>query len=126
MAYGHENILAKHKNTIEFTKDKNLSLKGDCILGINSDFDKIMKYVCNFDKIIVKISCSGLEDSFTCEVNKDFDDENEIVFRKSDYKSNRTLGIRCDKGAKDINRKIVDHMKKGAIMEVEILEKTDE
>ena len=37
--YGHENITAKHKTTLEFTKDKDLSLKGDCIVGVNADFD---------------------------------------------------------------------------------------
>ena len=36
--YGHENISAKHKTTIEFTKDKEVSRKGDCILGVNADF----------------------------------------------------------------------------------------
>ncbi len=38
-AYGHENITGKHKTTLEFTKDKSLTEKGDCIIGVNSDFD---------------------------------------------------------------------------------------
>ena len=38
-AYGHKNILATHKTTIEFTKDKELSLKGNCIVGVRADFD---------------------------------------------------------------------------------------
>jgi len=35
---GHENITARHKNTFEFTKDEELSLNGDCIIGVNADF----------------------------------------------------------------------------------------
>ena len=38
-AFGHKNLLGTHKNTLEFTKDKNLTLKGDCIVGVNADFD---------------------------------------------------------------------------------------
>ena len=38
-AYGHENILGTNKKTFEFTKDRDLSLKGDCIVGVNADFD---------------------------------------------------------------------------------------
>ena len=36
--YGHENITCRHKTTLEFTKDSELSLKGDCIAGIKADF----------------------------------------------------------------------------------------
>ena|SRR3989338_3280148 len=36
--YGHENITCKHKTTLEFTKDSELSLKGDCIVGVKADF----------------------------------------------------------------------------------------
>ena len=36
--YGHENITARHKTTLEFTKDRDLSLKGDCIIGVKADF----------------------------------------------------------------------------------------
>ena len=37
--FGHKNILAKHRNTLEFTKDKDLTLNGDCIVGVNANFD---------------------------------------------------------------------------------------
>ena len=36
--YGHENITARHKTTLEFTKDEDLSLKGDCIVGVKAGF----------------------------------------------------------------------------------------
>ena len=38
-ARGHENIRGVHKTTFEFTKEKELTLKGDCIIGVNADFD---------------------------------------------------------------------------------------
>ena len=48
--YGHKNMLAIHKNTLEFTKDKELTKRGDCIVGVNSDF-KITKEILNAKKI---------------------------------------------------------------------------
>ena len=38
-AYGHPNILGIHKTTLEFTKDEELSLDGDCIVGVKADFE---------------------------------------------------------------------------------------
>src|SRR3989339_697243 len=38
--FGHKNIKATHRNTLEFTKDAEVSARGDCILGIRSDFSK--------------------------------------------------------------------------------------
>ena len=35
--YGHENIRATHKTTLEFTKDKNLTRNGDCIIAVAAD-----------------------------------------------------------------------------------------
>ena len=34
--YGHPNIRAWHGKTIEITKDNNLTLKGDCIVGVRA------------------------------------------------------------------------------------------
>lgn len=36
---GHENITARHRTTFEFTKEADLSMKGDCIIGVCADFD---------------------------------------------------------------------------------------
>ena len=33
---GHKNILSLHKKTIEITKDSQLTVNGDCIVGVNS------------------------------------------------------------------------------------------
>ncbi len=39
-AKGHKNVTSKHKSTFEITKDKSLSMNGDCIIGV--DMDKTM------------------------------------------------------------------------------------
>lgn len=122
--HGHKNVLCTHRNTIEFTKDKELTKNGDCILGVNADF-KITKNVINAKKIKITLNSDGVVDSFTCEVNPDFEDDHEIVFRRSDFNSKRTLGFFADKAAIDIDRRIVEKLKapdNSAEVRIEVLE----
>ena len=35
--YGHSNVQSYHARTIEITKEKYLSLRGDCIIGVNAN-----------------------------------------------------------------------------------------
>jgi uncharacterized protein len=114
---GHENILSLHDKTLEFTKDEYVTKTGDCILGINADFDykeliKFIKEMHDLELMTCTIECDGLKDEFNFILNKDFCSEHEIVFRRSDFKSDRTLGTRCTKCASDINRRIVENLKK--------------
>ena len=130
-AYGHENILATHKTTLEFTKDKFLTKKGDCILGLNSDFQlrEIKKFINHLKnkkennyyhdkiKIILKINIKNMKnkkiitDEINCVLNKNFDSHEEMVIRKSDYTDKRTFAINANKAVCDINADIIDAMK---------------
>ena len=106
---GHKNIRAKHYKTIEFTKDSNLTPRGTCIIGVRADFDvSSLKRLSGRIRIVVEVN--GLLDTFYATINPDFDDEHEIVFRKSNYRSKRTLGFNLDKGANRLNRDIVKLM----------------
>ena len=113
--YGHSNVLSLHRNTLEFTKDSELSKDGDCIVGVRADFDygKLMEFIEeNKDKkIICEISVDDISDEFSFVVNPDFKDEHEIVIRKSEFNSTRTLGFNVDKAAKDINRDLIEKLK---------------
>ena len=58
--YGHENITARHKTTLEFTKDDEMRLEGDCIVGIGADFElaslkRFIKSLGNNRKITITI-----------------------------------------------------------------------
>ncbi|MGI0069069.1 MAG: DUF371 domain-containing protein, partial [Nitrosopumilaceae archaeon] len=35
--YGHENIRSLHPKTIEITTESNLTVNGDCIIGVRAD-----------------------------------------------------------------------------------------
>ena len=125
--YGHENITAKHKTTLEFTKDKDVSLMGDCMVGVRSDFNlmEIKKFIENKAnnkenqlknkkiKIRIAMIIGNIEEEVNGYLNPDFNDPNEMVIRKSDFASGRTLVIGADKGACGLSRNLIEMLKEG-------------
>jgi uncharacterized protein len=121
--YGHKNVLGTHRNTFEFTKDKDLTLRGDCIIGVKADFKcaDLMNFIKNKKKILIKIKVDDIVEEIECEVNPCFYNDHEIVVRRGDYCSVRTLGVNCNKASKDLSREMMDKMKDPKCkMEVEI------
>jgi hypothetical protein len=112
-ATGHENLLGTHRNTLEFTKDTHLTKQGDCIIGVDADFDikKLKEVIADATNLQVELQTKNHNDSFNCEPNPDFSDDHEIVFRISNFTSERTLGTRATKAAKDIKRELINQMK---------------
>ena len=115
-AYGHPNIQAAHKTTLEFTKDENVSLKGDCIVGIKADFElkeleNFMKK-CKNNKILITISNNKeIKEKILAEINPNFDDDKEFVIRKTNFISKRTFAINSNKVAFDLNRSLISYLK---------------
>ena len=115
-AWGHQNILGTHKTTLEFTKDGQLSLQGDCILGINSDFDteKLKEFIKNSKtgKISIIIQASGkkIKEEITAELNPNFCSERDLVIRKTDFISERTFAVKSSKSSFEINRQLINYL----------------
>jgi hypothetical protein len=113
---GHKNILSLHKKTIEITKDCNLTVNGDCIVGINSSFacinlpEKFKKKIQN-PNTEIKFSILTDEHSFIIHgmgsEKLTLEHPNDIVLRKSAFTCSRTIAIKCDKASDDIPRKMV-------------------
>lgn len=114
LCYGHQNILGTHKTTIEFTKDKHLTKSGDCIIGVNGDFDldELKMFIQDKEKIRIIIKVDGEREEIHCKVNKGFNSDREMVIRRSDFSSERTLGIRADKGCCELSREFVGKLSK--------------
>ncbi len=114
-AYGHPNILATHKTTLEFTKDKDISLKGDCIVGVNSNFElsEIKKFIKNSinKKISITIKTKIKKEKISAELNPNFNSNKELVIRKADFVSERTFAIRANKAAFDLKRDLIKFLK---------------
>jgi hypothetical protein len=118
-AYGHENIIGTHRTTIEITRDKNLTRKGICIIGTNAtkacfDLNPILKEKIRGGKRIkITLKVENLQDSFYGYGSKELKlvDKEEIVFRKSNFISDRTMLVNCTKASKDINPELIEKMK---------------
>jgi hypothetical protein len=110
---GHKNITSSHKNTLEFTKDKEISKIAHCIIGVNADFDlkKLKETIKNKTNLKITIQANNLKEEINCITNKEFSDNKEIVIRRSDFISKRTLGIRCDKTSIDLNKELKEKIK---------------
>ena len=126
-AYGHPNILGTHKTTLEFTKDKDVSLQGDCIIGVDSDFElgELKKFGAGKVEITISSDDDKIIEEVKAHINPDFNDNHELVIRKTDFVSSRTFGIKADKASVDLNRALIAYLKeKKGIVSV-IIEKKD-
>ncbi len=118
-AYGHENILCSHKTTIEITKDKCLTKKGNCIMCINAskaciDLDpKLKENIKTEKKIKIILEVDNIKDYFYGFGHKNLRllDKKDIVFRKSNYICDRTVLINCTKSSNDLKRELIEGLK---------------
>ncbi|MFW9828871.1 MAG: DUF371 domain-containing protein [Candidatus Thorarchaeota archaeon] len=117
-AFGHKNIIATHKTTIEITKDKSLTKRGNCIVGINAtkacfDLNSTLKKEINANKKIkITLKVENIQDSFHGFGSKELKllNKHDLVFRTSNYICNRTVLINCTKSSNEINRKLVEKL----------------
>ena len=121
-AYGHPNVLGTHKTTLEFTKDEELTLEGDCIVGVKADFElrKIKEFIkkSSNKKISITILTTStkkkykkIKEKMIAEINPDFNSGKEFVIRRTDFVSERTFAIRSNKAAFDLNRELIRFLK---------------
>ena len=115
--YGHKNITSRHKTTLEFTKDNEMGLEGDCIVGVRADFQlseikQFIKKLKNNEKITIIITTNNnkIIEKIIAEINPNFSSDKDIVIRKSDFKDYRTLAIRADKSANDLNKDLIKNI----------------
>jgi hypothetical protein len=119
IAYGHPNIRATHKSTFEITKESTLTKRGDCIVGVKSnkackDISELFKKSLRSNVAVkVIIECNGIKDEVIGygDPNLILSDPTSIVIRKSSYICPRTLLIRANKAACDLDRRLVSFMK---------------
>ena len=111
-ATGHLNVRSAHKTTLEFTHDDYLTKRGDCILAINANFNLIIIQTEGFkNKIKITIEVDGETDELEAVYNPNFNHDQEMVIRTSDFIDERTLATKATKAAANIKRSIVEKLK---------------
>lgn len=126
---GHSNVTSHHKSTFEITKDAEIGPAADCIIGVDTDktmFDFPQEFKDRIadsnTKIIVELKTENGYDEITGWGHEDLTltHPTDIVIRKSDFTCPRTLMIRADKAARDLDSALIEDLKNEKILEVTI------
>ena len=114
---GHPNVRATHSRTIEITKDNYLTKGGNCIVGINAnkgciDIHPKLRTLITKDNILINFKI--IVGTLSFEINGfgnsrlTLSNPHDIVIRTSNYISNRTASIKCNKAAIHIPRDMIN------------------
>lgn len=113
---GHPNIRSLHERTVEITKNENLTIRGDCIIGVKAnkscaDLNERLKRNLQSADAIAKIEIAVGSESLTLRGEGDsrltLSDEHDIVIRKTRFICPRTLSIKCDIASSDVPRDMI-------------------
>lgn len=117
--YGHKNIRSLHPKTIEITTVPELTLKGDCVVGVNAscgcnDIPEEMKKLLRNSKSDVLFTITVNDISFKIK-GKGHDDlilthPHDIVIRKSSFVCPRTLATNCNAASDSIPRQMIKNL----------------
>jgi len=129
-ARGHFNVRSRHETTLEVTKEDHLTPRGDCIIAIKADkgiddlSEKFKRRLKEDDAVLeIAIECNGLVEKITARGSRQLilKHPTDMVVRKSEFIDERTLAIKADKAAKDLNKKLVEELKKDSSVKVILL-----
>lgn len=129
---GHKNISSNHKSTFEFTSVPEIGKSADCIVGVSmnktmNDFPQEFKdKIANSQsEIHVVLDTENGHDEIIGFGHEDLDltHPTDIVCRTSDYVCNRTLMIKSNKAAKDLDSNLVEDLRneKEMIVAIEVI-----
>ncbi|HSQ48884.1 MAG TPA: DUF371 domain-containing protein [Candidatus Deferrimicrobiaceae bacterium] len=119
-AFGHPNILASHPTTIMITKERQVTKRGDCIVAVDAD-KSVADLSTEFKralrqpnaKLTVKLEVDGLKGEITAFGSPELklNHPNDLVIRKSEFISDRTLAVKADKSSGDLSKAVVEKLK---------------
>ncbi len=112
---GHANVLGLHRNTIEVTKDLEISTRADCIIGVKASkackdlIAPLRRHIQSGGRLRFEIIVDEEKFEFLGEGSSSLDltHDRELVLRRSDFASERTGAVRCNVAAIDIPRSII-------------------
>lgn len=114
---GHPLVRSLHSTTIEVTTEESLTENGDCIVGVGAakgcaGLDSRVKEALRRRGAMVTIRLVAGTFSFSIRASGDprlqLSHKHDMVIRRSDFISDRTLAIRADAAAKDVPRELVN------------------
>lgn len=119
-AYGHPNVIGKHKTTLEITTEKELTSQGTCIIGVRTiqtlrDLDDEIKTLARSTSTQIQLTMlvDGLIERVTGRGSPGltYSDPISMVARTSSFECGRTLMVGADRVASDLDRRFVQKLK---------------
>ena len=115
-ASGHPKVKARHKMTLEITKDAHLTERGDCIVAtaaskgaadLSPEFSKLIKHDSALVTLTIRIGKLGETITGRGDGRLTLRHPTDLVTRKSNYVCARTIMVCADKAASDLNRNLI-------------------
>lgn len=119
-AFGHPNIQASHPTTIMLTKERQVTQRGDCVVAVAADksvadLSKEFKNAIRQPnaKLTIKLEVDGLVGQINASGSPELtlSHPNDLVIRKSEFLSDRTLAINADKSSGELSRIVVEKLR---------------
>jgi hypothetical protein len=123
LAKGHGNILAIHPTTLEFTRENDVSKRGDCIIVVSADKampDMSAEFKERLRKenarLTILIEAGGIVETVNAcgSAHLTLAHPTDMVVRKSSYVCSRTLAVKADKAAADLSRDLIQKLENPA------------
>ncbi len=121
VARGHENISATHRSTLEITKKRELTPRGNCIIGVDASKSvrdlnhEIKERIWAGKRLEIELVLPdySMELKFSAKGSEalPLTHETDVVVRKSRFICPRTLCIGSDVSAKDLDRELVEMLR---------------
>ena len=129
---GHAMVRSTHPTTIEVTTEEDLTENGDCVIGVGASkgcaglSDEVKGAIRRpGSRVTLRVLVQGL--AFGVRAYGDprltLSDPHEMVIRRSDFISGRTLAVRADAAARTMPRGLVRLLKSPATrgtLEIEV------
>ncbi|MCH8907009.1 MAG: DUF371 domain-containing protein [Candidatus Heimdallarchaeota archaeon] len=114
VAYGHPYIRASHKSTWQLTTENQMNLSAHCIIGVSADFasnnlpEWVKKRIVQGESYQTKLTIGSITFEGTVKGHSELllTNPKDIVFRKSNFVSDRTVGINSSFAASDLPKSI--------------------
>ena len=119
-AFGHQNIRASHPTTIMFTKERHVTKNGDCVVAVDADkavADLSVEFKSALRqpnaKLTIELEVDGLKGQINAFGSPELtlNHPNDLVIRKSEFISDRTLAVKADKSSCNLSKAVVEKLK---------------
>ncbi len=120
-AFGHPNVTARHRTTMELTREREITRRADCVVGVRASHGAaslptwLRRHLLSGGWISLTLSVGGMDFTFYArgDGRLTLRSEDEIVVRRSLYVDDRTVAVEATASAADVPRPMVRALRRG-------------